>query len=238
MKKALKVIAISLGLVVWGLAPAIAAFSVHNSDIATGAVDSRTIADRSVRWADYRLESVNNKIIETHGVSYGNLSLLALANLQKQPTQGGVTLRGAIGGDFPATTTGPSTDCPNNCSWAGYASLPFPATHELTDADVLVDVSSWVCGDNPCDQTQPVADSSEAASAATCTGTAAAPTAPAGKVCIYVAGGDNAEDVAGYGVIPGSSSGSKYGFKLHWVSTGPGNSNNTFIDAVWAYTAD
>src|SRR5436190_1438393 len=52
-----------------------------------------------------------------------------------------------------------------------------------------------------------------------------------------VIGGDfRAADVAGYSVVPGTGA-SQYGFKLHWVSTGPGSANNTFIDAVWAYHA-
>jgi len=191
-------------------------YSITASKLATGSVGSRTILDRSIQ--------------------YGDLSAFARGDIQDHALISGRTVRGVIGGDFPAIPAGPSTECTNNCSWAGYASLPFPARVALTDSDVLVDVTTWTCGDNPCDQTQPVASSSESGSAAACTGSVANPTAPAGKVCIYVAGGDNAEDVAGYSVVPGTG-GSPYGFKLHWVSTGPGNSQNTFIDAVWAYTA-
>jgi hypothetical protein len=39
------------------------------------------------------------------------------------------------------------------------------------------------------------------------------PTAPAGKVCVYVAGGDNANDVNGYSIRPGTGA-SPYGFKV------------------------
>src|SRR5438874_2735399 len=189
-------------------------FSIGGNKLATGAVGSRAIFNRSIFRVD--------------------LSPSLLASLQRQAVEPGVTVRGVIGGDFPAPAAGPSTECPNNCSWAGYASLPFPGRNFLTDSDVLVDNTTWVSGDTG--QTQQTLATSEAGSPAACTGSVANPTAPAGKVCIYIAGGDNAADVAGYSVVPGTG-GSPYGFKLHWVSTGAGNSNNTFIDAVWAYTA-
>jgi hypothetical protein len=51
-------------------------------------------------------------------------------------------------------------------------------------------------------------------------------------VCIYVAGGDNAADVSGVSIIPGTG-GSRLGFKLIWDSSA--QNGDTFIDAVWAY---
>jgi hypothetical protein len=66
---------------------------------------------------------------------------------------------------------------------------------------------------------------------ARCTGTLARPTAPRGKVCIYVAGGDNAANVSGYSVRPGTDE-SRFGFKLKWDAM---HNGDTFIDAVWAY---
>jgi len=216
--RVISIIAICGALLSLGFAQALGSSpgSVSATDIQTGAVGSRAIQDRSIQYVD--------------------ISRQLRGDLEVQGLQRGRTEHGVIGGDFPAIPSGPSTECPNNCSWAGYASLPFSAGTALTDADVLVDNTTWACGDNPCDQTQPTLNSSESGSPAACTGSIATPTAPAGKVCIYIAGGDNAADVAGYSVVPGTG-GSPYGFKLHWVSTGAGNSNNTFIDAVWAYTA-
>jgi hypothetical protein len=223
--KVVSIVAISVALLAISLSRAIGAtgtidgadikdFSIGSSKLATGAVGSRAIYPRSIRVAN---------------LSPGTLSFLQVGSVRS-----GATVRGVIGGDFPAIPAGPSTDCPNNCSWAAYASLPFPAPNILTDADVLVDNTTWVSGDTG--QTQPGLSTGESGSPAACTGSVANPTAPAGKVCIYIAGGDNAEDVAGYSVVPGTG-GSKYGFKLHWVSSGPGTANNTFIDAVWAYHA-
>ena len=48
---------------------------------------------------------------------------------------------------------------------------------------------------------------------------------------IYVTGGDNAANVSGDAVIPGSG-GSKLGFKLLWDAE---HNGDTFIDAVCAY---
>jgi hypothetical protein len=106
-------------------------------------------------------------------------------------------------------------------------SLPAKAANALGDDDVFVSVAGWASGD--AGQIQPTtADTS-----AECDGTPASPTAPPGQVCIYVAGGDNATDVSGYSVLPGSGA-SRYGFKLAWTSPLIGD---TFVDAVWAYTA-
>lgn len=204
------------------------------SALATGTIDGADIKDFSITHSKLATGSVGSRTILDRSIQYGDLSAFARGDLQEQAVLSGRTIRGVIGGDFPAIPAGPSTDCINNCSWAGYASLPFPARVALTDGDVLVDNTTWVSGDTG--QTQPTLDASEVASPVTCTGTVDNPTAPAGKVCIYIAGGDNAEDVAGYSVVPGTG-GSKYGFKLHWVSNGPGSAQNTFIDAVWAYTA-
>ena len=222
--KVISIAAIAAAIVSIGISRAAGSGTINGADIkdgsitasklATGSVGSRTILDRSIQ--------------------YGDLSAFARGDIQDHALISGRTVRGVIGGDFPAIPAGPSTECTNNCSWAGYASLPFPARAALTDDDVLVDNTTWVSGDTG--QTQPTLSSSESGSPAACTGSVANPTAPAGKVCIYIAGGDNAEDVAGYSVVPGTG-GSKYGFKLHWVSTGPGSAQNTFIDAVWAYTA-
>jgi hypothetical protein len=97
----------------------------------------------------------------------------------------------------------------------------------LGDDDVFVDVDGWLPGDD--DQTEPTTEDDSAA----CTGSPANPTAPSGTVCIYVAGGDNAIDVSGWSVRPGTDT-SPFGFKLGWTNETAGD---TFIDAVWAYTA-
>src|SRR5205807_2175668 len=102
---------------------------------------------------------------------------------------------------------GPNTVCPNNCSWGAYATLPFAARAPLNDAHVLVNNLSWQNGGG---QTKPVLNNNTGNTM--CTGTPTNPTAPAGFVCIYISGGDDAADVVGNSVIFGTGA-SPYGFK-------------------------
>lgn len=133
----------------------------------------------------------------------------------------GQTIRGAIGADYEASVA--------LGDWGVIASLPMRAPVALGDDDVLVDVDGWLPGDD--DQTEPETDDDPGNTI--CTGSPANPTAPRGVVCIYVAGGDNAVEVSGWSVRPGADK-SPYGFKLGWTNERVGD---TFIDAVWAYTA-
>ena len=52
-------------------------------------------------------------------------------------------------------------------------------------------------------------------------------------MCIYVAGADHAFNLEGYSVLPGTGA-SPFGFKLKWDASQEGD---TFVDAIWAYTA-
>jgi hypothetical protein len=135
------------------------------------------------------------------------------------PVPSGRTIRGAVGGDYHAFD--------NTASDFGIdVTLPMPAPVGLSDADVFVDVSHW---QNAGGQTAPTTTDTDPG----CTGTPDNPTAPAGKVCIYVSGADHAFNLAGYSVLFGTGA-SKYGFKLKWDASQVGD---TFVDATWAYTA-
>ena len=65
---------------------------------------------------------------------------------------------------------------------------------------------------------------------ATCTGTASAPTAPAGTVCLYLYGAANAEDIEGFSLqqLP------DHGFYVNWTT---GAAGSTAVYSSWAYTA-
>jgi hypothetical protein len=132
----------------------------------------------------------------------------------------GQTIRGAVGGDFHAYDATQASD------FGVDVSLPMPAPVGLTDDDVFVNVNFWQNGGG---QTAPTTTDTNAG----CTGTLDEPTAPAGKVCIYVTGADQAFNVEGFSVRFGTEA-SKYGFKLKWDASTQGD---TFVDAVWAYTA-
>jgi hypothetical protein len=205
-----------------------AAGDITNSDIATGAVNSRTILDAGIFNRDIHTAAVNSRALSDGGVGYVDIASSAKNTLQNASIRSGVTVRGVVGGDFEGFTATAGGPCEDNCDWGVDASLPFQAPVGLDDSHVLVDTGT--CGAD-CPGITP--DSSEATSNSVCTGTLDVPTAPAGYVCIYVAGSANALELAGYSVRPGTGA-SKYGFKLKWVST---TDDDSFVDAVWAYRA-
>jgi hypothetical protein len=131
----------------------------------------------------------------------------------------GTTIRGAIGGDFDSELPAGSL---NGADWGIDTTLR--ASNLIHDGNVFIVVSTWGNGGG---QTQPTTSDGPGP----CKGTGAHPTAPKGDVCIYVTGGDNAVNLAGDSIVPGTG-GSRYGFKLLWDAA---NNGDTFIDAVWAY---
>ena len=132
----------------------------------------------------------------------------------------GSLLRGAVGADFDSQLPAGSLV---GADWGVDVSLPRPAGNRLGDNDVYIALR-WKDGGG---QTIPTTSDTSAR----CRGTLARPTAPRGKVCIYIAGGDNAANVSGYSVRPGTDQ-SRFGFKLKWDAM---HNGDTFIDAVWAY---
>lgn len=142
------------------------------------------------------------------------------------PVPAGKTIHGAVGGDFHVYDDDPADPTPGSSDFGVDVTLPSPAANPLSDNDVYVNVSGWQDAGG---QTAPTTTDALAG----CSGSPSNPTAPAGKVCIYVAGADNALNVTGYSVLFGTEA-SPYGFKLKWDTTSPGD---TFVDATWAYTA-
>lgn len=182
--------------------------TIKRKDMATGSVNSRVVKDRSIKRKDLAFDAVD---VQNLAVSIQNV-------VSEFTVPSGKTIQGAVGGDFASETDGGD--------WGVIVSLPLKARNDLTDTDVHVNVSTWVDAGA---QTPPTTTDANAG----CSGTVANPTAPAGDVCVYVAGGDNAQDLFGYSIVPGTG-GSPYGFKLSFTSPITGD---TYIDAVWAYTA-
>jgi hypothetical protein len=130
----------------------------------------------------------------------------------------GQTVTGAWGGRYIAP------QAPYNNSYLISYSLPAKAPAPLGDLDVNT-ASNTAAGDP---------DTS-------CTGSVDAPTAPAGKVCIYIGNAVNAQ-VTGFSLIkPGSNTtqpGDDYGFVVRILDTGTtGNTATTAAEGTWAYTA-
>jgi hypothetical protein len=131
----------------------------------------------------------------------------------------GATIQGAVGGDFDAHAV--------VLDWGVVVSLPLRARNYIRDADVFVNISPWQSG--AVGQTPPTTTDTSSG----CTGTRANPTAPRGKVCIYITGSDNAVDLKGYSIVPGTG-GNPLGFKLLWTNPRTGD---TFVEGTWAYRA-
>jgi hypothetical protein len=129
----------------------------------------------------------------------------------------GTVVRGAIGGDFDTQLPAGGQ---NGADWGIDQTLL--AGNHINDSDVFIVVSTWGgSGLHPTTTDGP----------GPCHGTLNVPTAPAGKVCIYITNSDNAVNLNGYSIMPGNG-GSRYGFKLLWDASGNGD---TFVDGVWAY---
>jgi len=123
------------------------------------------------------------------------------------------TIRGMVGGDFdtqlpPGGTVG--------ADWGVDASFQRQANNFIKDTDVkVVGPGSGDSGDF-----------------SGCGGNYQNPSAPRGKVCVYIIGSGNATNIRGVTPVPGTTSGSRFGFKLIWDAQGNGD---TFVDATWAY---
>jgi hypothetical protein len=122
------------------------------------------------------------------------------------------TITGMIGGDFD-TQLPPGGSV--GADWGIDGSFQRAANNRIHDGDVKV------VG----------AESGDATDGFACNGSAAHPSAPKGKVCIYLIGSGNAVSIRGVTPVAGTG-GSRFGFKLIWDANGNGD---TFVDAVWAY---
>lgn len=132
------------------------------------------------------------------------------------------TFRGVIGADVEGVA-----GLTDGGDWGAVATVPGEADTRLSDTDVAVDNALPDAATDG--QPVSVGDAGDHA----CTGTWQVPTAPPDTVCIYIANADNAVDIRGVSISPGSG-GVKWGFKLVWSHAT--NLEDSFVDATWAYT--
>jgi hypothetical protein len=134
----------------------------------------------------------------------------------------GVTITGAWGGRYIAAIAGNQQN-----SYLLSYSFPLPAPTRLRDSDVQFGAST----------AGPVGDADPA-----CTGSVLTPTAPAGKVCIYVNEGPNGtrsnSTLTGFKLSAAgvNTDADRYGFEVRMVDAGtvPGTVR---AEGTWAYTA-
>lgn len=137
----------------------------------------------------------------------------------------GTTVSGIIGGDF-------DTDEGTIGDWRVFQSFPAPIGRTLHETDDVIVANTSVVDDN-CVGDVTCLSAAEAAAASACTGTTIAPTAPAGKVCIYPYFHANARDIDGYAFSVTGETSTK-GFYLDWSVDG--SPRDTYLAGVWAYT--
>ena len=130
----------------------------------------------------------------------------------------GTTVTGAWGGRYIAPQLAA------NNSYLLSTSFPVKAPAPLSDAAVNV---------------APNTDAGDPDSS--CTGTVDNPTAPAGKVCVYIGSSNNAT-VTGFKLVSPGTSGTQpadaYGFIVRVLDKGTvGNTATTAAEGTWAYTA-
>jgi hypothetical protein len=188
--------------------------AVSAKEIKRNAVSSSKVKNRSLLAKDFKLGQLPRGPKGDKG-DKGDPGVGAL-----NPVPSGSTIRGVVGGDFHNYDGGFNRD------FAVDVTLPIPAANALRDDSVFVNVAGW---QGTPGQTPPTSSDNDPG----CTGTPANPTAPAGKVCIYVSSSTHAVNLTGYSVLFGAGT-SPYGFKLKWETSVDGD---TFVDATWAYTA-
>jgi hypothetical protein len=200
--------------------------AVTRSKVATGAIASTQVRDRSLRARDFLRSDLPAGPRGASGAtgargstgSRGSTGARGATGARGEsaldPLPTGRTIHGVVGANLHS----PSNDATND--WGVDAVLPVPARNNLTDAQVSVNVASAIGAPTTADTD------------AGCSGTPALPTAPAGRVCIYVTAATNALTLQGLSAA--GATGTPYGFKLVWNSAATGD---TFVDAVWAYTA-
>jgi hypothetical protein len=146
-----------------------------------------------------------------NALTLGGTAAAGFLTYASQPIPSGATLTGAFG--FAGTVTDPAA---TGNDLAQVVSLPGTAPADLTDGTVNFGPSASATDSDPA-----------------CAGNAGAPTAPAGKVCLYLAAAAGAGTTVEGLAIP-SLPGSRAGFVVHAVSTA---APSTGVFGVWAYTA-
>jgi hypothetical protein len=198
---------------------------VKRADIANNAVTSGKVSNNSLRLTDFRASdraSLRGAVGPAgapgaNGANGANGTPGAKGDKGDPGTSvfastipSGQTVTGVLG----LRDNGPSA----GGAFVNYVvSLPVPAPADLLAANVNFAPDAAASDDD-----------------ATCTGSAATPTAPAGKACIYVISASNAVTAQGFQVVGGASAANRRGFNVGWDTSAAGA---TELRASWAYTA-
>lgn len=145
-----------------------------------------------------------------NALALGGTAAASYLTFATRPIPSGLTVTGAFGVSSNVTTlTTPTNDLRE------VVQLPGLAPSDLTDAVVNFAPATAAVDADP-----------------TCTGTPNAPTAPAGKVCLYLASTQGLNTTVEGQAIPGLL-GSRAGFVVHAANL----DSSTGVFGTWAYTA-
>lgn len=194
----------------------------------TNTVDSGDIKDNTVSSRD-----IKNKTIQVKDISFA----------ARRALKGARGARGATGARGAAGTSVFTSSIPSGRTVAGAWGGRYIAPQLAANNSYLISSSFPVKAPAGLSDTQVNAAPNAAAGDpdATCTGSSDNPTAPAGKVCIYISRANNAQ-VTGFRLtnpgVAGTSPGDAYGFIVRILDTGTvGNTATTNAEGTWAYTA-
>ena len=119
--------------------------------------------------------------------------------------------------------------------WA-FQSFPAPLSVALTEDNVTVVNTTAV--DNECTSATCLSAGEKTESDASgCTGTADAPTAPSGRVCIYPTIAVHVLNMFGATLAADGNGTNKYGFGVSFNTDGSAAGTDMYFRATWAYTA-
>jgi hypothetical protein len=194
---------------------------INEKSLAT--VPSATRADR-VTLAD-RATNAQRATNADNALALGGTAAAGYLSFATRGIPSGTTVTGAfgIGSNVTASTTVTIVPTPTSTTTTTAVTsdirqvvqFPGPAPADLSDATVNF------------------ADAGTADADASCTGTAVAPTAPAGKVCLYLSSAAGAGTIVDGQAIPGLA-GSRAGFAVHAANATLGEVG---AFGTWAYTA-
>lgn len=133
----------------------------------------------------------------------------------------GASFSSAFGNEFTAT---------QGSLWALVVGLPFPATEPLSATDVIIAPTAAVTQECGSDLSRCLSND-QVQAGTQCSGSLTAPTAPAGKICVYPEVFVNVASLT-VETVPGPMS--TEGFRVRWAAMQAGR---TGVSGVWTYTA-
>jgi hypothetical protein len=192
---------------------ATAATLITSRQILDNTIQSRDIRDGTIQSVDVRDGTLRSGDIADGTVGLRDLGTTAKGSLAGGRIPSGVTITGAAKWKFPTTAAG---------VFSFGVNLPGDAGKRLEFTDVNFAEA-------------PALDGVGSDADATCTGTNEAPTAPPGKLCLYLDA--IAPDIVSISATTDDATDSR-AFEVVWFDAATDTSNNnTVVEAQWAYTA-